>query len=330
MDLLKQLYCIHSKSMQEKKIRLFICRWITDNVPGAKVENENGNLLVTKGRAKTYPCIVAHLDQVQTMHSPDFSVIENNGVLFGYSASNRRQEGLGADDKNGIYIALKCLQEYDAIKIALFRGEEIGCVGSSEVDLTFFADCRYLIQCDRRGGHDFIVDASGVELSSDEFIADCNLESFGYRPEYGMMTDVMTLKERGVNCSCVNLSCGYYHPHTDSECTVISELENCLDFVRWIITNLTGVYLHAYVDQWKYGYNNAKNDSFFGNKNYTDESCWEMYNYMYDLVCDNPGASFDDIFKSYGDWFGYDRETAELIYDMCIEDAEYNDKSELP
>jgi hypothetical protein len=36
-------------------------------------------------------------------------------------------EGLGADDKNGIWIALQCLKKYDTVKVAFFVSEEVGC-----------------------------------------------------------------------------------------------------------------------------------------------------------------------------------------------------------
>ena len=64
-ELLKKLYCIHSKSGNEKKMRRFIKRWISDNVPSAVVTQDNtGNLYITKGDAESYPCLCAHMDQV--------------------------------------------------------------------------------------------------------------------------------------------------------------------------------------------------------------------------------------------------------------------------
>jgi hypothetical protein len=65
---------------------------------------------------------------------------------------------------------------------------------------------------------------------------------FGYKPTHGLMTDVATLKGNGMKCSAVNLSCGYYEPHTDHEFTDVAELVNCLDFVQHIIENCTDKY----------------------------------------------------------------------------------------
>ena len=110
MELLKQLYKIHSPSGNERTMKNFIRRCVRKHIPGAKTRTDKmGNLYIIKGIAQTYPCIVAHLDQVQRNHSKDFIPIETKELIFGYSPRNRRQEGLGADDKNGIWIALRCL-----------------------------------------------------------------------------------------------------------------------------------------------------------------------------------------------------------------------------
>ncbi|MDA6986939.1 hypothetical protein OSM86_23565, partial [Escherichia coli] len=49
------------------------------------------------------------------------------------------------------------------------------------------------------------------------------------------MTDVLTLKENGLEVRCANVSCGYYNAHTDEEITVRKDLQKCLDFVEHLI-----------------------------------------------------------------------------------------------
>ena len=132
------------------------------------------------------------------------SCIESKDIILGYSPRNRRQEGLGADDKNGVWIALKCLKEYECLKAVFFVGEEKGCIGSSAADLTFFEDCRFVVQSDRRGYKDLVTNIGWNELCSREFLADTEYEKFGYQPHDGMITDVGELKGRGLAISCVN------------------------------------------------------------------------------------------------------------------------------
>lgn len=246
MELLKRLYKIHSPSKRERNLVKFITKWVNENVPEAVLERDNksGNVYITKGVDATYPVVVAHLDQVQNSHSRDFKALEAGDVIMGYSAKSRMQQGLGADDKNGIWVALKCLQRFDVIKVALFVSEEIGCIGSSQARMSFFDDARFVLQCDRRGAHDLITCAGWTQLCSEEFVQAINPAAFGYKEEDGMMTDVLELKENGLKVSCVNMSCGYYNPHTDEEITVKSDLLNCLRFVEHIIGNCLAVYPH--------------------------------------------------------------------------------------
>ena len=299
MNLLKQLYSIHSKSGMENKMRRFIIKYVKRENPNVTiVKDTTGNIYITKGDAETYPVIVAHLDQVQENHSKDFTVMEVNGVLFGYSSKNRRFEGLGADDKNGIWIALKSLEKYDTIKLAFFVGEEIGCIGSNQADMDFFKDARFVIQPDRRGNNDLITSICGLELCSKEFISAVNAEKFGYREEDGLMTDIETLKINGLEISAVDLSCAYYRPHTDTEFTVIKDLENCLAFVQHIIENCTETYPHKAIDSYYYR----------GYSYWDDEECY-LYEEIWDFISLHPGATFEDFRDCYKSTYASTNET---------------------
>lgn len=285
MELLKKLYQIHALSGKEKQIRNFIKGYIFENIPGVEiVGDKTGNLYITKGHAETYPCIVAHLDQVQRIHSKDFRTIETEDIIFGYSPSNRQQEGLGADDKNGIWVALQCLIKYEALKIAFFVGEEVGCVGSGAANIEFFRDCRFVIQPDRRGYSDIITQISWESLCSEQFLSEIHPEQFGYKPTDGLMTDIEALRDNGLEISCINLSCGYYEPHTDKEITVKEDLLNCLNFVQFIIESCTKVYLHE-AEYCPYGdiLNDCDEaeymifDIMMAHPDYTGEDAWDVY-----------------------------------------------------
>lgn len=242
-ELLFKLYAIHSPSGSEKKMRSFIRKYIIDNCGDVKMTTDTyGNLLCTKGDSKTYPCLASHMDQVQKNHSKDFEVITNGVVCFGYSHKSREQQGLGADDKNGIFICLECLKTFDVLKVAFFVGEEVGCKGSNAVDISFFSDCRFIIEPDRRDSSDLITSMFCGKVCSDDFIKAIGAEEYGYSQERGSITDVGELVERGVGISCLNLSCGYYEAHTDQEFTVLSELQNCLDFVMHVVNDCREVY----------------------------------------------------------------------------------------
>ena len=239
LNLLRELYEIHAPSHKEGKMREYIKHLLPKGVE--YTEDYLGNLYITKGMSP-YPCVVAHLDQVQQFHPKDFRTVIINDIIIGWSDKHKRQCGLGADDKNGIFIALNCLERFENIKVAFFVSEEVGCVGSSRADLDFFSDCRFIIEPDRRGGRDLITTMCGVKVCSEEFIQDIDYQRFDYRQTHGSITDVLELVERGVGLSCINLSCGYYNPHTDEETTLLPELENCQELVFSIIENCKKTY----------------------------------------------------------------------------------------
>lgn len=303
VELLKKLYSVYSPSSHEDGMLSFLDEYVTENIHG-KVEityDEHMNMYIEKGSAKQFPCVVAHLDQVQHIHSDDFVAVETEDIIFGYSPSRREFEGLGADDKNGIFIALECLAKYDNIKVAFFREEEIGCIGSSCADMDFFDNCRFVIQGDRRGFADMVTNISCVELCSKEFIKATKHKKFGYRISTGAMTDVETLKDNGLKVSCINLSCGYYDPHTDNEYTIKKDLENCLNFVQYIIEHCTKVYPHEYICSW------GKSSKY--DKYYSKYSAYDRYwqytieDELFDIISNDydfyEGMSASEIYEEF-------------------------------
>ncbi len=245
MELLKKLYQISSPSGQERAMQKFIidyCKKLQDVVA---VKDKTGNIYITKGEDKTYPCIVAHIDEVHPKNNNKEIVIHNN-VLLGLDRKAMKQTGIGADDKNGIWVALNLLTTQKVLKCAFFVGEEVGCIGSEKANMDFFANTRFVLQCDRRNAADFINNASNVELCDKDFYDRCHASKFGYKPTNGLQTDVVTLKKKGLKVCAANLSCGYYNPHQEAEMTRFDELQNCLALCEHIITTVTEVQTHIY------------------------------------------------------------------------------------
>lgn len=281
--LLKKLYAIHSPSGQEQRMIKFIISYLT-TLPGVKLgQDQYGNLYAQKGDSESYPCVVSHLDQVQRTHSKDFNAVETRDIIFGYSAMNHQIEGLGADDKNGIFICMEALRKYDVIKCVFFREEEIGCKGSSNCEMSFFDNCRFVIQCDRRGNSDLITSIGCMDLCSEVFIQDMAPEKWGYKEEQGMMTDVESLKEQGLSISAINMSCGYYNPHTDEEITVKRDLEKCWRFVQHVIEDCTEVYPHEAGENGCYGY-------------YEE---WELEEEIHSVLQQDPTLTGADLYDMY-------------------------------
>ena len=70
------------------------------NIPGVLVElDEVGNIYATKGISETYPCCVAHMDEVHKKRTKGYRVIEGEDVIIGYDVDTKEQMGIGADDQ---------------------------------------------------------------------------------------------------------------------------------------------------------------------------------------------------------------------------------------
>lgn len=247
MELLKELYGISARTHQEKDMIAFVSQRLSD-LGVTFTTDEAGNIYATKGNADTYPCIAAHLDEVHEAREKGYEVIVvRDEFIIGFNSGKREFNGIGADDKNGIWVCLKCLEKFDNLKCVFFVGEEQGCIGSRQADMKFFDDCRFVLQCDRKGNSDFISNIYGNPLCSTQFIKDASLGEHGYKEERGMQTDVQALRERGLEISCANISCGYYYPHTPHEMTNIADLQKCLTLVEHIVEKCREVYTHKEV-----------------------------------------------------------------------------------
>lgn len=238
------LYGISSPSGREGKMAKFIIEELKKmEIPFR--QDRYGNIYAVKGNRKSYPCVVAHMDEVHRRKTGSYAAhLVADSMIVGYDHKRKRMTGIGADDKNGIWICLKCLEDCKTVKCAFFVQEEVGCIGSSHADMSFFSDCRFVIQCDRKGNGDMVTQINGMKLCSNEFISAIDVRKYGYKPAQGLNTDVAALKRNGLEVSCINLSCGYYEPHTDNEYTVVADLCKCYRFVRHIICCHKGTSMH--------------------------------------------------------------------------------------
>jgi tripeptide aminopeptidase len=291
-----KLYNINSPSGKEDEMRKYILKVVSKYSKNVIVD-ESGNICVTKGIADDYPCIACHIDEVHKPNSNKKIIVQNN-IIYGYDHNVKDYTGIGADDKNGIWICINLLKTLPILKVVFFVGEEIGGIGSSKCDLTFFDNCRFVVQCDRKGNSDFINNIMFSPMCSEEFTTDCNLSKYSYKPNTGIMTDILILKERGLNISCCNVSVGYYNHHFNNEFTNFSELQHSLEFVK-NICSLTKVYPHTTEIDY---YNNLSNDYLLNDYYSMDDISEEekICNYIVDAVIEDEHISYEKLLANYG------------------------------
>lgn len=235
-QVLANVMSIQSKSKNEEQMRQYI-RSRVSNIKGATLTEKDGNMYVTKGNADVYPVQVGHTDTVHDIID-EYVLYRRNDVLFAIDGKTFRRTGIGGDDKVGVYIALRMLEELDNIKAFFPCEEEIGLVGTSRCDISFFDDAALILQCDRKGNADFVDEIGGTILYDKPFKAKIKetVIKHGYSFKTGGPTDVKALITKGVEVAVANMSCGYYDPHSANEYVNCTDIENTFQLCKSLHT----------------------------------------------------------------------------------------------
>ena len=279
-----------------------------------------GNITVTRGLAASYICLCAHLDAVHDIVE-NYEIKLKKGIFSAHTGG--LQVGTGGDDKCGIFAILHTLKTTKKpLKAVFFTREEIGCIGSGNIDINFFNDVGLLVGIDRRGGSDLITEFYGEKTISEEaenFILPF-AEKYKYAQTSGIITDVFTIQNRlKTKISSINLSCGYYYPHTKGEIISLYDFNNCLLLVSELVNNYNNesVYIvDSHVDDYINYYLDFENTDFEKNyyDNYFDVEAWINSRYLeiYNL-------STFEAFNIYKNDFGkLDYENFSEIYENLM------------
>jgi len=128
----------------------------------------------------------------------------------------------------------------DILKGAFFAEEEIGMLGSKEADPEFFKNVGYAIQFDAPSANWITEVCSGVIIFDSEFkdkiktvLSEGGYTNFSNDP----FTDVNQLSQK-FDFNCLNLGCGYYQQHRDSEYVVVEEVKKSLHMGIKLILHL--------------------------------------------------------------------------------------------
>ena len=298
LEFLKEVLSLPSISGDESMVRDFIIEFAKTN--GIEYyTDKKGNLYLTKGTLdsteESFPCVVSHMDTVHRTHitlienKERLIIKENDGNLIAFHPTTEIQTGIGGDDKCGVFVCLELLNKFDKLKGAFFVEEEIGMKGSKESDDSFFDNVGYAIQFDAPSNNWISEVCWGVNLFDLDFKdkIKSTLNESGYTKfSNDPFTDVNQLATK-YDFNCLNLGCGYYRQHTDSEYVVLSEVEDSVNAGEKLISHLGNVkYTHnKKVIKENYSYSPFKDDGDddeYGD--YVDYISYEVVDLVSDLI----------------------------------------------
>ena len=193
--------------------------------------------------------VVAHCDTV-------FTVPPKRSEIYYDTQKNViwSPDGLGADDRAGVFIILKLLQKGIKPTIILTTGEENGGLGAQEITKDYphnEFNLKFLIQLDRRGSNDCVF----YHCGNRDFIH--RIETYGFIEKYGTFTDISFLAPAW-DIAAVNLSVGYVDEHSYQERLFISDLLSTYEKVCRIFADEKNLPFYKYMEQsYLYGHQNG-------------------------------------------------------------------------
>jgi len=286
---------IQSYSGDFKHMSRFICKKI-NKMGLTYTKDRMGNIYVVKGDADVYPTMVCHIDTVH-LFDKNYQVHQAGRNIFAVNKINCDKMGVGGDDKVGVFMTLKMLEERDVFKAAFFVDEEIGCVGSRACDFDFFSNSSLVLECDRKGAYDFVNSISGTKLYSREFSEAIKpiLIDYGRTEVSGGMTDVLEIAYKTKIC-VANMSCGYYHPHSDDEFVNIDDVFMTYNMCNDIYDKLGFDLWRVSEDRNEYDYYSGYGYSSYGTGGYAKTFGNRSQSY---LPAKEDDFDFDDWNKSF-------------------------------
>lgn len=180
--------------------------------------------------------LVAHVDTVFKEKPEDVFYDRVKNVLWS-------PQGLGADDKAGVFAIINIVKSGLRPHIIFTTGEEMGGLGAQV--LTYrepkpFAEMKYIIQLDRRGKDDCIF----YECDNVKFVE--YIKSFGFHEEYGSFSDISELCPTW-RIAGVNLSIGYKNEHSLIEILYIDYFLSTVEKVKKMLKDVNNINSFEYI-----------------------------------------------------------------------------------
>lgn len=155
--------------------------------------------------------LIAHLDTVHKQKCTE--ITELNGKISS-------PQGIGGDDRCGVFIIMNLLKTCRC-SVLFCEDEEIGGQGARRFEKSKHIKnlgVNYMLEFDRKGKNDAVF-YSCDNKDFTEFIC----VTSGYEEAHGSFSDISIIAPTAGICA-VNMSSGYYHPHTLDEYVIYDEM----------------------------------------------------------------------------------------------------------
>lgn len=217
-------FCKLLKSNQEQIIDIF-STFAKDNEFPCFVGKE-GAYVYLQGNLPVL--IVAHMDTVFKNPPKNIYLNKNTRIL-----SSSPDEGIGGDDRCGIFEILSILHHGYRPHIAIFDKEEIGSHGINEMGVVEFIKdypkkiegLKYVVELDRKGKKDAVFYSCGNKNFQDY------IQEFDFKLAIGSCSDIAVIMPAW-NVAGVNLSNGDYLEHTKNEYIKLDEVYGTIEKLK--------------------------------------------------------------------------------------------------
>lgn len=207
-------------SLTQEKTYSFVKNYLTKRYDSKSFIETKDYLIVT---GDIPVALVAHLDTVFEAPPTNIYFDVINNVCWS-------PEGLGADDRAGVYAIIQIVEKGLRPSIILTTNEEIGALGAralGQIECPI-KDLKYVIELDRQGKDDCVFYDCGNEDFYDY------IKNFGFNFNIGTYSDIKFFCPQW-DVAAVNLSIGYFEEHSYAEYLNVDYL---LDTIQKVINIL--------------------------------------------------------------------------------------------
>lgn len=187
-----------------------------------------GNDFILVPGSTRMPLLVAHADTVHHQLPEIILIDEVKGILTSPT-------GLGADDRAGVWAILTLWENLSPKPgLLLCDHEESGGIGAWNASYDVYGQLQeypYFVEIDRKGSGEAVF----YNHEHQPFID--YIESFGFKEEYGIFSDITTLGTETKKCS-VNLSAGYELAHTKGEYLRLDALNHTIKSAKKLMLSM--------------------------------------------------------------------------------------------